>query len=123
MNPQKFTQYLAEQDIVLTEKQLDQFAIYYQTLIEWNEKVNLTAITDQDEVYLKHFYDSLTPSFYYPFQKQLHICDVGSGAGFPSIPLKICFPQIHVSIVDSLQKRIDFLQTLVDRLQLNNVHF
>lgn len=122
MNPQKFTQYLAEQDIVLTEKQLDQFAIYYQTLIEWNEKVNLTAITDQDEVYLKHFYDSLTPSFYYPFQKQLHICDVGSGAGFPSIPLKICFPQIHVSIVDSLQKRIDFLQTLVDRLQLNNVH-
>ncbi|HET7627711.1 MAG TPA: 16S rRNA (guanine(527)-N(7))-methyltransferase RsmG [Bacillales bacterium] len=117
-----FQQQVEEKGINLSPQQFHQFEMYYETLIEWNEKMNLTAIVDRDAVFMKHFYDSLTLSFYYNFTRKLSLCDVGSGAGFPSIPLKICFPQLSVSIVDSLQKRTVFLQTLVDRLRLENVH-
>ncbi|OCA92161.1 16S rRNA (guanine(527)-N(7))-methyltransferase [Bacillus wudalianchiensis] len=103
--------------------QLEQFDLYYQLLVEWNEKMNLTAITDEEEVYLKHFYDSLSAAFYFDFSGSPAICDVGAGAGFPSIPLKIAFPDIQVTIVDSLNKRIGFLNHLADQLQLKDVHF
>ena len=85
--------------------------------------MNLTAITDQPSVYLKHFYDSITAAFYLDFTKPLKLCDVGAGAGFPSIPLKICFPQIEVTIVDSLNKRIQFLGHLSEKLNLTGVQF
>src|SRR4051812_21951529 len=102
MVTEQFKAMLQEKGITLTDKQLVQFETYYETLVEWNQKMNLTAITDKAEVYLKHFYDSLTASFYVDFTKPFHLCDVGAGAGFPSIPLKIAFPNIEVTIVDSL---------------------
>jgi len=121
MNEQIFKQVLKEKNIELNDQQLAQFSTYYDLLVEWNEKVNLTAITEKDEVYLKHFYDSITPSFYEDFSKIKSICDVGAGAGFPSLPLKICYPHLHITIIDSLKKRINFLQELIDQLQLTNV--
>ncbi|MDQ0201020.1 16S rRNA (guanine(527)-N(7))-methyltransferase RsmG [Neobacillus ginsengisoli] len=120
---EQFKALLQEKGISLTEHQLEQFATYFKTLVEWNEKMNLTAITDQADVYLKHFYDSITASFYFDFTKPFHLCDVGAGAGFPSIPLKIVYPHITVTIVDSLNKRISFLNHLADELKLENVHF
>ena len=112
---------LKEHNIQLTETQKQQFQTYYRLLVEWNEKMNLTSITDEHDVYLKHFYDSIAPSFYFDFNQPISICDVGAGAGFPSIPLKIMFPQLKVTIVDSLNKRIQFLNHLASELQLQNV--
>lgn len=123
MNPEQFVEALKAKGIELSSKQIEQFSIYYQTLVEWNEKINLTALTEEPDVYLKHFYDSISAAFYYDFTKKLHICDVGAGAGFPSIPLKICFPNIKVTIVDSLQKRIVFLNTLAAKLDIEGVSF
>lgn len=120
---ERFEAILREKGINLTNRQLNQYEEYYKILVEWNEKMNLTAITDKEEVYLKHFYDSLTASFYFDFTKPLQLCDVGAGAGFPSIPLKIAFPHIQVTIVDSLNKRISFLNHLATILKLENVHF
>lgn len=123
MNIEQFQTMLQEKGITLSPEQLQQYEIYYETLVEWNEKMNLTAITEKSEVYLKHFFDSLTAAFYVDFSKPLHICDVGAGAGFPSIPIKIAFPQLHVTIVDSLNKRISFLEHLSKQLKLDNVQF
>ncbi|MCC3756308.1 16S rRNA (guanine(527)-N(7))-methyltransferase RsmG [Staphylococcus capitis] len=114
---------LSEHGIELSETQKEQFQTYYQLLVEWNEKMNLTSITEEHDVYLKHFYDSITPSFYYDFDGELSICDVGAGAGFPSIPLKIVFPKLKVTIVDSLNKRIQFLNHLAAELGLQDVSF
>ncbi|MBC8780265.1 16S rRNA (guanine(527)-N(7))-methyltransferase RsmG [Staphylococcus capitis] len=114
---------LSEHGIELSETQKEQFQTYYQLLVEWNEKMNLTSITEEHDVYLKHFYDSITPSFYYDFDGELTICDVGAGAGFPSIPLKIVFPELKVTIVDSLNKRIQFLNHLAAELGLQDVSF
>ncbi|QYA42374.1 16S rRNA (guanine(527)-N(7))-methyltransferase RsmG [Macrococcoides bohemicum] len=123
MNETQFIQRLQEKGLTITEKQQKQFAIYYETLVEWNKLMNLTAVTEKEEVYLKHFFDSITPSFYYDFTKVQSICDVGAGAGFPSIPLKIMFPHLEVTIVDSLNKRINFLNHLSVELGLTNVRF
>ena len=123
MNEEQFVQALKEQGIELNEIQKAQFLKYFELLVEWNEKMNLTAITDAPSVYLKHFYDSISAAFYIDLSGQKMICDVGAGAGFPSIPLKICFPDLDVTIVDSLNKRIGFLGTLAEELQLTNVHF
>lgn len=123
MNEQIFKDMLKEKGIELSSRQLEQFKIYFHTLVEWNEKMNLTAITEEEEVYLKHFYDSISAAFYFDFTTVESVCDVGAGAGFPSIPLKICFPHLHVSIVDSLNKRISFLQHLADQLELEHVNF
>ncbi|MBM7580588.1 16S rRNA (guanine(527)-N(7))-methyltransferase RsmG [Jeotgalibacillus terrae] len=123
MTEQQFFEQLKANGITLSEEQLQQFRQYHEILVEWNEKMNLTAITDREEVYLKHFYDSITAAFYVDFTKPLSICDVGAGAGFPSIPIKICFPHLKVSIVDSLNKRITFLHHLADELKLTDVHF
>lgn len=123
MNRETFKAKLSEQGIELSNRQMEQFSIYFETLVDWNEKVNLTAITDQSGVYLKHFYDSITASFYYDFSEELQICDIGAGAGFPSIPLKICFPHLQITIVDSLNKRITFLNHLASQLELSHVSF
>ncbi|MDM5329531.1 16S rRNA (guanine(527)-N(7))-methyltransferase RsmG [Neobacillus sp. CF12] len=123
MNIEQFKAMLLEKGITLTDKQIDQFEKYFQTLVEWNEKMNLTAITERSDVYLKHFYDSISAAFYFDFTKPFHLCDVGAGAGFPSIPLKIAFPHLEVTIVDSLNKRISFLNHLANVLNLENVHF
>ncbi|ELK45145.1 16S rRNA (guanine(527)-N(7))-methyltransferase RsmG [Halobacillus sp. BAB-2008] len=123
MDTATFIQALKEKGIDLDEKQQHQFQRYFEILVEWNEKMNLTAITDQEGVYLKHFYDSLTAAFYYDFSKPLRICDVGAGAGFPSLPLKIAFPHLKVTIVDSLKKRITFLNHLAHELELDDVAF
>lgn len=121
VNENVFKQMLGEKGITLDEHQMGQFSTYYEMLTNWNEKINLTAITEKREVYLKHFFDSITPSFYYDFHSVRRLCDVGAGAGFPSLPLKICFPHLHVTIIDSLQKRITFLENIVAALQLDNV--
>ncbi|UOY91369.1 16S rRNA (guanine(527)-N(7))-methyltransferase RsmG [Ectobacillus sp. JY-23] len=123
MNIEQFQSMLGEKGITLSPLQLQQFEIYYKTLVEWNEKMNLTAITEKEEVYLKHFFDSVTAAFHYDLSKEYTVCDVGAGAGFPSIPLKICFPNLKVTIVDSLQKRISFLNHLAAELGLENVAF
>lgn len=121
MNEDKFKNELLLHDIILSDSQMEQFSTYYSLLIEWNKKINLTSIIDKDEVYLKHFFDSISPTFYYDFNRKLHICDVGAGAGFPSIPLLIVFPHLHVTIIDSLRKRITFLETLKSTLNLSNL--
>ena len=123
MNPEQFQQALAERGINLTDRQMQQFADYYQLLVTTNRQVNLTRITEENDVYLKHFYDSLTGAFAEPRlqTEQLTLCDIGAGAGFPSLPLKIAFPQLQVTIVDSLNKRINFLQELVAKLGLSGV--
>src|SRR5699024_2422178 len=123
MSVEWLTKQLSTQGIALSEEQQRQFQIYYQMLVEWNEKMNLTSITEEHEVYLKHFYDSIAPSFYMDLTKELTICDIGAGAGFPSIPLKIIFPNLKVTIVDSLNKRIHFLNQLAEALELENVSF
>lgn len=123
MNEVQFIEALNDHGIELTGKQQVQFATYFRLLVEWNEKINLTSLTEKEDVYLKHFYDSLTLSFYKNMSDVQSLCDVGSGAGFPSIPLKICFPHLRISIVDSLKKRINFLELLADELELDDVHF
>lgn len=123
MTPEEFKTALAAFEIHLSEQQMNQFEEYYQFLVETNEKVNLTAITAKKEVYLKHFYDSLVPLLEVPTlrNKPFWVCDVGAGAGFPSIPMKIVCPQLKITIVDSLNKRIKFLQELVAKLGLEDV--
>ncbi|WP_085522437.1 16S rRNA (guanine(527)-N(7))-methyltransferase RsmG [Tuberibacillus sp. Marseille-P3662] len=116
-----FVNLLQEKGLSLSPTQLKQFDTYFHLLVEWNQKMNLTAITDEKEVYLKHFYDSMTPAFFQPSFSSAHLCDVGAGAGFPSLPLKIVFPELRVSIVDSLKKRTHFLETLVEKLGLEGV--
>lgn len=122
MYPEEFRKQLLAEDVALTDQQMAQFDTYFHLLVEWNEKMNLTAITEEKEVYLKHFYDSLLVGLKMSLNSQAAICDVGSGAGFPSIPLKILYPELSVTIVDSLKKRITFLQELTDQLGLTNVH-
>lgn len=123
MTPQEFFEQVKQDGWTLTDHQLDQFHNYLLLLQEWNEKVNLTAITEEEEVYLKHFYDSLTLAKFVDLEsKPYSLCDVGSGAGFPSIPLKILVPSLEITIVDSLRKRIDFLEKVVDQLGLQGVH-
>ena len=122
MNVEEFQQQLfAEFQISLTEEQLEQFAKYYELLVEWNQKMNLTAITDLEEVYLKHFYDSLTLLHYQNWAEVTTVADIGAGAGFPSLPLKIIYPHLEITIVDSLNKRITFLTELTKALGLTNV--
>ncbi|UNK18481.1 16S rRNA (guanine(527)-N(7))-methyltransferase RsmG [Paenibacillus sp. N3/727] len=116
-----FVHRLSESGITLNEKQLDQFENYYKILVEWNEKMNLTGITDRDQVYTKHFYDSVSLAFYIDMEKVSSLADIGSGAGFPGIPLKICFPHLRLTIVDSLNKRINFLKHVADSIGLEQV--
>lgn len=106
-------------DIKFTEEQLNQFYKYMNLLLEWNEKINLTAITDPNEVILKHFIDSLTINKY--IKENSTLADVGTGAGFPGIPLKILRPDLKITLVDSLNKRINFLNEVINKLNLVNI--
>lgn len=112
---EKFELLLNDINIELTDEKYNQFMKYYELLIEWNEKINLTAITDFEDVFIKHFYDSLCLVKGIDLNKQT-LFDVGSGAGFPSIPLKIIFEDLDITIIDSLNKRINFLKVLIKEL-------
>lgn len=116
-----FIKELEKLNITLNDKQIEQFKKYFELLVEYNKVMNLTGITDMEGVYLKHFYDSLTLVKAYDFNNNINLCDVGSGAGFPSIPLKIAFPNINVVIIDALKKRLEFLSVVVKELGLENV--
>ena len=115
----KMKQKAEEIDIDLNVEQLWKFYSYMELLIEWNEKINLTTIIEPEEIILKHFIDSLT--IYKYIEKDNKVVDVGTGAGFPGIPLKIANPELKITLVDSLNKRLNFLQDVIDKLQLKNV--
>lgn len=124
MKPEEFYVLLADLGFPLTDRQKEQYERYFELLVEWNEKINLTAITEKDEVYLKHFYDSIAPILQGLIENQpIRLLDIGAGAGFPSLPMKILFPKLDVTIIDSLNKRINFLHLLAEELGLSGVHF
>ena len=107
--------------IELNDKQLVQFNMYYNMLIEWNEKINLTAITELDEVIKKHFLDSISIGRILKQNKKISILDIGTGAGFPGIPIKIAFPEVEVTLMDSLNKRVNFLNEVIKKLSLSGI--
>ena len=122
-NLNQFEKYLEQFQITLNDKQKEQFLKYYELLVEWNGFMNLTAITEFDDVMKKHFADSLSivKAFSKIRTEKLKVIDIGTGAGFPGIPLKIVFPQIELTLLDSLQKRLKFLQEVIDQLELGEV--
>lgn len=121
MNKDEFINEVKKLGVFLTKDQLNKLDSFYNLLILWNERINLTTITDYNKVYLKHFYDSLTLIKEIDLTKDLKICDVGSGAGFPGIVLKICFPNLNIVLIDSLQKRVNYLNEIIKELDLNNI--
>lgn len=121
MNKEEFINATKELGIELTEEQLIKLDKFYNLLIEWNEKINLTRITEEQEVYLKHFYDSLTIAKVVDLSTKNTLCDVGTGAGFPGIVLKIVYPNLKITLVDSLLKRVNYLNTIIKDLELENI--
>lgn len=121
MNKEQFVLEVRNLGIEVTEKKLKKLDEFYNLLILWNEKINLTTITAIQDVYLKHFYDSLTLFRVCDLTKDINICDVGSGAGFPGIVLKIFFPNLKITLVDSLNKRVNYLNTIIKELGLVNI--
>jgi len=121
MNKELFLEELKKLGILLTPKQEQDLETYYKLLISYNNNVNLTAITKEEDVYLKHFYDSLTLFKGIDLKENLKICDLGTGAGFPGLVLKIVFPNLSITLVDSLEKRIKFLDLVIKELELKNI--
>ena len=122
MTQSNFIEELRKINIDLTQEMLDQLEKYYEMLIEYNKVMNLTGITEKKEVYLKHFYDSLTLNKIIDLNDVKTLCDLGSGAGFPGIVIKIVFPNINITLVDSLNKRINFLNEVITTLNLENIN-
>ena len=121
MNKEEFVKEVEKLGIEVNEEKLDLLEKFYNLLIEWNEKINLTAIIEKKDVYLKHFYDSLTLYKAIDLNKELYLCDVGTGAGFPGIVLKIFFPNLRIKLIDSLQKRVNYLNEVIKELDLKNI--
>lgn len=122
MDTEAFKTAVKDLGVELTAQQLGQFEQFYDLLVEWNQKMNLTAITEKPDVYLKHFYDSLT--MIPELQALLDVrtlLDVGGGAGFPSIPLKIALPELEITVLDSLKKRMTFLDTVIEAIGLEGM--
>ncbi len=120
MNKETFIKELEKINIKLTAEQLDKFEKYYEILITENEKYNLTAITKKEDVYLKHFYDSLTLTKIIDLNNQ-SLCDIGTGAGFPGIVLKIVYPTLKVTLLDATEKKCKFLQKIINSLNLKDI--
>ncbi len=121
MSKDEFCKELEKINIMLSSKQLDQLDKYYHLLVEWNQKINLTRIIEEKDVYLKHFYDSLTLVKVIDLNQDLKLCDIGTGAGFPGIVLKIVFPNLKITLVDALLKRINFLNIVIKELGLSDI--
>lgn len=121
MTKEEFLLELEKLGITLTSYQQEQLKKIYHLLISWNEKINLTRITSENEVYLKHFYDSLTITKVIDLNKVNTLCDVGTGAGFPGIVLKIVYPNLKITLVDALQKRVNYLNEIIKELDLSDI--
>ena len=120
MNKELFIKEVEKLNIKLTNTMLEQLEQYYKILVTENEKYNLTAITDKESVYLKHFYDSLTLSKIINLDNQ-SLCDIGTGAGFPGIVLKIVFPNLNITLVDATEKKCNFLKMVIEKLNLKDI--
>jgi len=121
MTEDRFEKELELLGVLLSETQKNQLETYYKLLVEWNEKMNLTGITEKGQVYLKHFYDSATLVKVIDLKEEKTLCDIGTGAGFPGLVLKILFPHLEVTLVDALNKRIVFLENVIETLKLENI--
>ena len=121
MTINSFIEHLKALNIILNDIQLNQLEEYYNLLIEYNKVMNLTGITEKEEVYLKHFYDSITLVKMIDLNNVESLCDIGTGAGFPGLVLKIVFPNLKVTLIDSLNKRINFLNVVIERLDLKKI--
>ena len=121
MDINTFIKELESLNIYPTQKQIDQLETYYKLIIDWNKKINLTRITEKEDVYLKHFYDSITISKVIDLNNKATLLDFGTGAGFPGIVLKIIYPNLNITLVDSLQKRVNFLNTVINSLQFKDI--
>lgn len=121
MNKEIFLNGMNRLSADITDKQTEKFEMYSDLLIEWNKKMNLTAVTDDDGISIKHFLDSVLPIYYTDLNKCRTIADIGTGAGFPGIPLAIMLPQTGFTLIDSLNKRVTFLKEVCSRLGLDNV--
>ncbi len=117
----QFEKDLYELSVILSKQQIEQFLKYYELLIEWNEVMNLTAITDYEDVMKKHFIDSLSLIKTFDVNQKVKVIDVGTGAGFPGLALKIAYPNLQVTLLDSLNKRINFLNEVISKLGLTDV--
>lgn len=121
MTEEQFIKELEQINISLTQEQLSKLELFYKLLIDWNKKINLTRIIEKKDIYLKHFYDSLTIVKVINLTKVDTLCDVGTGAGFPGIVLKIAFPNLKITLLDALQKRVNYLNSIIKELELEDI--
>ena len=121
MNKEEFIKAVKQLNVDLTEEKLEKLNKFYNLLIEWNKKINLTRIEEEEEVYLKHFYDSLTIAKAVDLSEIKTLCDIGTGAGFPGIVLKIFYPNLKITLIDSLKKRVNYLNEIIKDLGIDNI--